>query len=223
MPPNNNMMRKIILSIFLPLIAFHSQAQHYKVSSLSELQSAINNAKKGDTILLASGKYKNGGIVSFTKDDITVMAERSGSVILTGNTAFKITASHSTLSGMQFIDGEVDGEKGKVVEVLGNYNQITQCNFSNVTSHNYIHIEADAHDNVISYCNLERKPAVHNAGPGIQINTSENTVSRTLITHCSFLDFDGEGGDFGNEPIRIGLGKEPNSHLPYLSSPTLHL
>ena len=34
---------------------------------------------------------------------------------------------------------------------------------------------------------------------------------KILLANCTFLNFDGEGGDFGNEPIRIGLGPEQNN------------
>ncbi|WP_301922590.1 hypothetical protein, partial [Ferruginibacter sp.] len=61
------------------------------------------------------------------------------------------------------------------------------------------------------YCNIEAKPPIMNGNCAIQITPSPTVVSNTMIRFCTFLNFGGEGGDFGNEPIRIGLGVEQNN------------
>ncbi len=182
-----------------------------KVKSVSELQSAINSANKGDSIVLADGLYKDAGIVELKGSEIKVSAASPGGVIFSGNSGFKITGSNCLLTGFQFKEGNIGKEKGKIIEVDGNYNVVSQCNFFNFISHNYIHFEEGAHHNQMLYCNMEAKPATKNAGPAVQITTSETTVSHTRIAYCTFVNFQGDGGDFGNEPIRIGLGKEQNN------------
>lgn len=72
-------------------------------------------------------------------------------------------------------------------------------------------LEKESQYNELTYCNLEAKPATMNAGSGIRITTSSKVVSHTKISHCTFVNFGGEGGDFGNEPIRIGVGVEQNN------------
>lgn len=182
-----------------------------KVNSIDELKSAIKIADKGDSVILANNTYKDAGIIGVDASNIAIMAETNGGVVFTGDSRFKIAGSYNLFYGFQFKNGNVGGEKEKVIEVIGNYNIISQCNFYNIVSHNYIHFEEGSHHNECIYCNFEEKPGTKNAGPGIQITTSESVVNHTLIHYCTFQNFPGKGGDFGNEPIRIGLGKEQNN------------
>ena len=195
----------------LSLLSSEIFANKIKVKSIDEMKSAIKNAVKGDSIMLASNTYKDAGIIGVDASNIAIMAEKNGQVIFTGNSGFKISGSYNLIYGFQFKDGDVGNEKGKIIEIMGNYNIISQCNFYNVISHNYVNFEEGSHHNEMIYCNLEAKPATKNAGPGIQITTSESTVNHTLIHYCTIQNFPGNGGDFGNEPIRIGLGKEQNN------------
>ncbi len=191
------------------VFAQNNNARSINVNSVAELQAAINNAKKGDVIILADNTYTNIGVIKIGTDGITVKAATAGGVVITGNSMCKITASNAVLSGFQFKNGDIG--TGKVVAISGNYNNITQCNFYNYVSKNYVHFEGGSHHNELSYSNLEAKPATMNAGPAIQVTTSPTVVNHTKIRHCTFLNFGGDGGDFGNEPIRIGLGAEQNN------------
>jgi poly(beta-D-mannuronate) lyase len=201
----------LILSLTFFIFSNEASAKKIKVNSVAELSSAIKTSVKGDTIVMKNDTYKNGDAINVKSEGLVILAETPGGVTFTGNTCIKVTGNFNEINGFQFLDGDVGSEKEKVISITGHHNKITQCNFKNITSHNYIHVEEGAQYNELSYCNFEDKPAVHNAGPAIQITTSENSVSHTWIHHCSFLHFKGDGGDFGNEPIRIGLGKEQNN------------
>jgi len=200
----------------LTLIAFiligtsNSIAETIKVNTIPELQAAIKAAKKGDVIILADNTYSNTGTINIGTSNITVSSETPGGVVFNGDSKCIITGNNITFSGFQFINGNV-GDNGNVIDIKGNYNIITQCNFSNVVSHNYLHFHEGSHHNELTYSNIGEKPATMNAGPGIQITTSSTVVNHTKISHCTFLNFDGDGDDFGNEPIRIGLRKEQNN------------
>jgi len=200
----------------LTLIAFiligtsYSNAQAIKVNTIPELQAAIKAAKKGDIIILANNTYSNTGTIKIGTSNITVSSETPGGVIFNGDSKCSITGNNITFSGFQFINGNV-GDKGAVIDIKGSYNIITQCNFSNIFSHNYLHFHEGSHHNELTYSNIEEKPAIMDGNTAIQITTSSTVVNHTKISHCTFLNFDGDGGDFGNEPIRIGLGKEQNN------------
>ena len=215
-------MNKIFLSITILLVNFlNIDAKTINVKTIAELQKAINTATSGDIIVLADNTYKDAGLIKISASGITVKAATVGGVILTGNSSIRITGSKNTLTGFQFKDIASGGkredledgsEKGlKVVEIQGNYNIVTQCNFFNCSSRNYVHFEEGSNHNELSYCNLEAKPAVMNGGACVQITTSATVVNHTKIHHCTFMNFPGDGGDFGNEPIRIGLGVEQNN------------
>lgn len=201
----------ILILFSLLLISNETSAKKIVAKSIDEFKTMVNKAAKSDSVILINGIFKDAGLININSNAVFILAEKSGSVIFTGNTMFKINGSENTFEGFQFLNGDIGSDKEKVIEIIGNYNNISQCNFYNITSHNYIHFQEGSHHNQLSYCNLEKKPAVHNAGPAIQITTSESIVNHTWIHHCTFQNFDGEGGDFGNEPIRIGLGKEQNN------------
>lgn len=200
----------ITICLFLVMGNFNSFAAVIKVSTIPELKAAIQVAKKGDVIILADNTYTNAGTININANDITVAAATAGGVIFNGNSKCTITGNNTIFSGFQFVNGSI-GDNEAVLEVKGSYNTISQCNFSNVVSKNYIHFLEGSHHNELTYCNIEEKPATMNAGPGIQITTSSTVVNHTKISHCTFLNFDGDGADFGNEPIRIGLGIEQNN------------
>jgi hypothetical protein len=198
--------------IFGMMMSFFYQdvsAKKIKVNSVAELTSAIKTSGKGDTIVMANNTYTDAGIIGIDGNGMTIIAETNGKVIFTGTSGFKIMGNNNTLAGFQFKDGDIGKEKGEIIEVAGNYNLLTQLNFYNFISHNYVHFDEGSHHNELSYSNLEAKPATKNAGPAIQITTSESVVNHTWIPHCTLMNFKGDGGDFVNEPLRIGLGKEP--------------
>ena len=53
---------------------------------------------------------------------------------------------------------------------------------------------------------MENKPANAESGCLIQILPMDGVPNYHTISHCTFKNFPGAGGDYGNEPIRIGLG-----------------
>ena len=55
---------------------------------------------------------------------------------------------------------------------------------------------------------MEKKPAAAEIGCTIQISTSFTVPGYHKIRYCSFQNYYGLGGDYGNEPIRIGLSTE---------------
>ena len=204
----------ISISLLLMLIGLENvRANTIYVSSIGEFQAAVDAAHANDVIVLANNTYSNTGLINIGTDGITVKAATPGGVIFNGNSQCLITGSHIIFSGFQYINGDVgvDILTGEVLRVYGNYNTITQCNFYGYTAHNFIHVNDGSHHTEISYCNLEAKAPIASSGPAIQITTSPTVVNYNKIRYCTFMNFAGAGGDFGNEPIRIGLGIEQNN------------
>ena len=176
------------------------------VSSVTALQSKINAASTvaGDIIVLANGTYLN-STLNISKSNITVMAATPGGVFLNGTNDITISGNSITFSGFQFTSGDIG--TNYLLKVSGSNNKITHLNFSNYYAKKYIEIQEGSQYNEISYCNLEKKPAAAEIGCTIQISTS-SVIGYHKIKYCSFQNYDGVGGDNGNEPIRIGLGAE---------------
>ena len=148
--------------------------------------------------------------LTINSNGITVRAETSGGVYLNGLQYIRINGDNNTFSGFQFTNGE--NGSGTAIEVYGSYNLLTQLNFNGYSSKKYITIKGGSQYNEISYCNIENKPTTAVSGCTIQISTSETVPGFHRISHCSFRNFPGPGGDFGNEPIRIGLGAERDNN-----------
>jgi hypothetical protein len=201
---NNKVMVCFYLSIIL-LISGSLKASTINVSSVPALQTAINNATAGDVIILADGTYLN-NTLNIGKSNITVKAATPGGVFLNGTNDININGNYITFSGFQFTSGDIGSSI--VIEVYGSHNQLTQLNFSGYYSKKYIEVKAGTQYNEITYCNIEKKPAAAASGCTIQISTSPTVIGYHKIRYCSFKDYYGIGGDFGNEPVRIGLSTE---------------
>jgi hypothetical protein len=199
---------KVMVCLCLSLILFISgalKAATSNVSSVPALQTAINNATSGDVIILANGTYLN-NTLNIGKNNITVKSATPGGVFLNGTNDININGNLITFSGFQFTSGDIG--LNTVIEVNGNNNVLTQLNFSGYYAQKYIRIKDGSQYNQITYCNMEKKPAAAASGCTIQISTSPTVIGYHKIRYCSFKDYYGLGGDFGNEPIRIGLSTE---------------
>jgi hypothetical protein len=181
------------------------EAAIINVNSIAALKTAINNSAVNDIIILADGTYLN-TTLTISKNKITVKSATPGGVYLNGTNDITISGENVTFSGFQFTSGDIG--TNFLLKVGGKYNKITHLNFSNYYAKKYIEIQEGSQYNEISYCNIEKKPAAAEIGCTIQISTSTTVPGYHKISYCSFQNFEGLGGDYGNEPIRIGLGAE---------------
>jgi len=63
-----------------------------------------------------------------------------------------------------------------VIEINGDHNLVTECNFVNYTAKRYIHISAHTRHNTIAFCYFENKPTASPSGSLVQ-----------LLQHLPFL------------------------------------
>jgi hypothetical protein len=181
-------------------------AKDFYVNSESTFNSAQASANAGDVIIWLKGTYPD-IVINVSTSEIVLRAESSGAVIFNGNSMCEISGNSITFDGFQYIGGDIGGNN-EVLAISGNQNKIINCNFSGIIAHKYITIWAGTQYNELSYCNIENKPVSAPIGCTIQISTSPTVPGYHKIRYCSFQNFPGNGGDFGNEPIRIGLGAE---------------
>jgi hypothetical protein len=195
----------LFLVSFVLFTALKSEAATINVSSISDLKTALKNSRSGDVIVLADGTYFD-TTLDIDKSNITLKSATPGGVFLNGTNDININGNFIVFSGFQFTSGDIGSNI--VIEVYGNNNLLTQLNFSGYFAKKYIEIKAGTRYNQISYSNIEKKPAAAIIGCTIQISTSPTVPGYHKIRYCSFKDFYGLGGDYGNEPIRIGLSTE---------------
>src|ERR1043166_4803788 len=101
-----SLVTKITASLLL-LLAANAFATTYNVSSISDLQTKINIAVAGDTIIVANGVYTTSGSISVGRDGtaanpIVIRAETVGGVEITGSSGFSFSgASFITIQGFK--------------------------------------------------------------------------------------------------------------------------
>lgn len=198
-------MRGLHLALLLLCLALAGHAATIYVSSVPALQAAVDAAAAGDILVLADGTYTNTSL-SIATDNIVVTAATPGGVYLNGTQHIGISGDHVTFTGFQFTSGDIGA--AFLIEVSGSYNLLSQLNLNGYLAQKYIRIEGGTVSNEIAYCNIENKPTNAVINTTIQITTSPTVPGYHKIRYCSFKNFPGLGGDYGNEPIRIGLSTE---------------
>jgi hypothetical protein len=173
------------------------------VSSVAAMESQANSASAGDTIVLADGTYHN-NTFNISGSNITVRAETPGGVYLNGSNHITISGDYIIFSGFQFTGGDIGD--GKMLEVYGDHNKVTQCNWNGYSAKRYIDIKGGSQYNEVSYCNFEDKPADAALSALVHIRPHATIPGYHVIRYCSFQNLPGDGGDYGNEPLKIGSG-----------------
>jgi len=182
------------------------KAIEYTVYSIAELKTAINNSVANDIISLADGTYLNTNL-TISKNKITVKALNPGGVFLNGSNAIFISGDNVIFSGFQFTSGFPFPSLNKtVITVTGDRVVVTQLNFSGYNASKYINLQGQYDE--ISFCNFENKPvtSINNSEKGNMIHIAQRadfTPNYATIRYCSFQKIPGDGGDYGNECIRI--------------------
>ncbi|MFK4085476.1 polysaccharide lyase 6 family protein [Kribbella sp. NPDC020789] len=184
------------------------------VTSLSQLQSAINSATAGTTITLANGTYAvgSGGITitgrnGTTSAPITIQAESRGGVTLTGPKSFVFSnSSNITISGFVF-------KQSSTLDLTAGNNRIRLTRNEFALASSVQHSVVVRGDDVKIDRNLFRDKSTVGCylvidGPA---NDPENETiaQRTYVLRNYFRDHsytDPNGGEpNGGEPIRLGV------------------
>jgi hypothetical protein len=202
MKTQKNIFQLLALLIVISLSYLHATEIH--VSSMTALQSAINSASAGDTIILANGTYTN-STLTIGSSNITVKAATRGGVYLNGTQSIIINGDFVTFSGFQFISGSISGI---VIEVNGSHNMLTQLNFDGYSAQKYITIQAPSQYNEVAYCNFRNKPVTAPIGNLVHVGADTIVIGYHKIRYCSFRNMPGAGGDNGNECIRLSNGAQ---------------
>jgi poly(beta-D-mannuronate) lyase len=101
-------MKKIIVAIFL-LASVQTWANKLIVSNTTELLKSGLQANAGDTVVIKSGSYANCNLIFSAKGTkekpIVFLAEKPGTVFITGSSYLHISGNYITISGIVFKDG----------------------------------------------------------------------------------------------------------------------
>jgi len=185
---------------------------------LKKLLVAANDAAAGSVLKLHTGTHRDTGEYTIEASGITIEAKHPGKAIIKPHGSglmIVIKGNNNIIKGLQFVNGYGMNDRGGLIEVRGNNNTLTNLNFYKVYVNHYINIVAGSQYNVVSYSNFEAKPQNKaRAGAIVVINTDPDVIGYHRVHHCSFQNMDGNGEDYGNEPLRIG---SDGLEQPYIS------
>jgi hypothetical protein len=163
--------------LFLLTIA---QSKTFTTKSVQEVQEALKKATNKDIIHLDDGIYASDVKWTVLKNEVTLRAKNPGKTILSGLVHINLAGHNNTLMGFQFLNyspkSPVAQAAKHVIEINGDHNLVTECNFVNYTAKRYIHKSAHTRHNTIAFCNFENKPTASPSGSLVQ-----------LLQHLPFL------------------------------------
>lgn len=173
------------------------------VTSLSALQSAINNASPGDVIILANGTYTASTDISITKQGtaaqpITIKAQSVAGAIITGTGGFNISspARYIVVQGFKFTHSANKAKTGSGTSFC----RFTRNIFETPGNGENLTIAGSHHE--IDYNTFQHKNAL---GRFLAIRGSGSQIAESLwIHHNYFLDQQPQSGN-GIETLQFGL------------------
>lgn len=174
------------------------------VTSISALQAAIDGGAAGDVVQLADGTYRDGAL-TIGRNGVTVEAQTTGGVTLTGTVSVAISASDAVFRGFRFTGGS---NPGAVITVTGDRNVLTELSFDGYSAQKYVVLAAGSQYGAVTWSNFANKPTSAPKGNLVHIDPDPIEPGYHVISHNSFQHLPGAGGDNGNEPIRIGNGAQ---------------
>ncbi len=219
------MIKKITLIVVAIFLTYSSYGQTVvNVNNETELNTAINSATPGTTIVLANGTWPNifielDGLNGEAGSPITIEAQTPGLVLMTGNSRVYLEGSYLTVSGLVFQDAAnlvLDGTTN--IEPVIELKECDNCKVINNKIDSYNGTEAqkdltfkwiltDGQFNEIAYNSFIGK-----YGVGSIINDNRNTSTSGAadyleIHHNYFADrtpINGFNEDNDQDAIRIG-------------------
>ena len=175
-----------------------------RVSSISALQSSINSAQPGDTILLANGTYTTSGAINVSRqgtasNPIVIAAENLGLAEIRGTAGFSVNSPSAFIVVRGFRFTHAAG--GSNVRSGANHIRITRNVYQLTGTGNYLTISGN--DAEVDHNTFRNKSTVGNM-LSVQGGAVPSMAQRTWIHHNYFHDFTSVGGN-GGETMRVGL------------------
>ncbi len=196
----------MLLAAIVPASA---EAEIHRVE-LTEVQNTLKKALPGDVIMVKAGTYSELEMKWEGRGEegrpVSVVAEESGKVIVTGKSSLRIYGSYLEVSGFRFKDGTPVRNKGALIEFRNGDKLASHCRISDCTIDNY---NAPRRDYPSSY--------IHIYGRYNRVDHNSFTGKKSLgVTLTVLLNHDGcdenyhviENNYFGYRPVYGSNGAE---------------
>ena len=200
------MLKKYLIAVFffaqIGLISLY--ANTITVSSIAELQKAINEAKPGDIVLLKKGVYTTTEDILISKagtksQPIIIAAEELNSAEITGKGGFNLVspAAYIIIRGFKFTH---EASKARCSQG-SSFCQWTQNVFETPGTGDYLTIAGSDHE--IDYNSFQNKDSL---GKFIAVKgTGSQIAERLWIHHNYFKTHKNQGNRNGAEALQFGL------------------
>lgn len=206
-------------------------ATNYTVSDKVSLQTKMNSALPGDTVIVSNGTYNNWGTITITNTKanatsawIVLKAQTFNGVVFTGTTNLLFSGKRILITGFKFSNGKASNTNDVIQfrtssSVFASYcrlNNITIDNFNSDSSGSYLNNGSDIDNkwisiyginNRVDHCTFINK---FNAGATVVVWYDNNTYPQQSTSTYHKIDsnyFNGRGylGANGGESIRVGV------------------
>lgn len=197
-------MLSLICTALFAAVLTPAFAQSRQVSSLKELQAAVDKAKPGDVIKVADGVYLATEDIVIAAEGsaghpITIESQNAGKAEITGNGGFNIgsNASYIVIRGFKFNNAASKTKTGPNTSFC----RFTQNVFENTGDGEDLTIAGS--DQEVDHNTFDHKNAM---GRFIAIRGKGSQIAERLhIHHNYFNDFKPQGGKNGAEAFQFGL------------------
>lgn len=188
-----------------------------QVRTPQELETAINQARPGDRIVMADGQWDSLQIrlrgEGTLEAPITLSAQTPGQVFLTGNSSLKIQGRHLVARGLVFKDGSTPDSQ---VIVVGDHHariestncRVTECSIVRfnpaIKETEGIWVSLSGTHHRVDHCHFEGKT---DKGPtlAVLLDSTHNAPNQHVIEFNHFGPRPALGKN-GGETIRVGTG-----------------
>ena len=180
-----------------------ASAATYEVSSIPDLQAAIDNAVAGDTIVVHNGAYTTSASITVNRqgtasDPIRIVAQTIGGVEITGTSGFNVVSPAAYVEIRGFLFTHASGRTQ--IRSGATHIRFTQNFFECTGSGAYLTVAG--HFAQIDRNEFRNKSTLGNM---IDVRGSGSQIAQYVwIHHNYFHDFTSPGGN-GAETIRFGL------------------
>ncbi|GLY43772.1 lyase [Amycolatopsis sp. NBRC 101858] len=179
-----------------------ASAAQVRVTSLPALQSALDKANPGDTIVLADGSYSAGSTLSIKRSGtdaapVTVAAEHTGKATITGSKTFAFASgvSNVVLRGFKFRGGA-----SLSIPAGASHNRLTRNDFQLTGDGNWVTVSGD--DTVVDRNVFQNRTS---QGVFLQILGPSGAMAKRVHVHHNYFFNHQFAGSNGGESIRLGL------------------
>jgi len=185
------------------------------VDSVESFSKAIRDAKAGDTIVIANGRYDGWSAEidcrATPTHPVTIRPESTGGVVFSGLSHFSITGSHVIVDGLRF--EECDFERNLLEFSRSDHCRIVNCMFEDSGGRRAaIGISPGSQNNRISECRFSNI-----AARCINLTMNDDIYEHgvpvgNVIRNNHFQDIPQKGAN-GRETIKIGTNQPRYGHV----------